>query len=270
MQSQMLSARLSQRYSNAQLLERGEHSVTLTCVDHRAHAVRTIRSGPKASVVLRDELAALLRLRKAGKPPSLPTLHGFHTEGDTMHLVLNRHDGPTVQGLLEAANPQPAQALKALHDLAQAAAFAHSQRVLILNPQPSRIGYSCVSDRFMFADLEGARALQSDEALHASEAQCSRLFASPEVLLKRGRVGPEHDAWALGVLAYWMLVGEHPFIGFYDGVYDLADAVLGNTLPSSRLPSRYRALVGGLLRKDPEERTPLSEVLGDPLLAPFR
>lgn len=255
------------RYGAIQLKEHGPYASTYRCVDVPTGTPRTLRVGPRACPLLRDELAAHLRLRNLpDPPPALPRLCNFHVRDGNMHLVLDSTQGNTVRGMLGAAAPQPARALKAVHDIARAARHAHRHRVLLLDLSLDGIYYSAPLGCFRLEHLANARALAEDEALHASEAVCSSLFASPEVLLRRGAVGPAHDVWMLGVLAYWLLVGEHPFIGFYDGAGSRADATLGNRLAGGRLPAPARPLVSAMLSKDPEERPTVLEVLEDPLL----
>ncbi len=85
------------------------------------------------------------------------------------------------------------------------------------------------------------------------------LYASPEICDNKP-YGRATDLWSFGVLIYEILQLEHPFKG--TSILSLAKqicAVKYSPLPES-IPSRYREIVDGLIRFDPNERITADQV----------
>uniref|UniRef100_V9KUC9 Serine/threonine-protein kinase PLK3-like protein n=1 Tax=Callorhinchus milii TaxID=7868 RepID=V9KUC9_CALMI len=84
-------------------------------------------------------------------------------------------------------------------------------------------------------------------------------YLAPEVLNKQGH-GPEADVWSLGCVMYTMLFGRPPF-----ETTDLKDTyrcirTVEYTMPSTSSVAA-KNLVASILRKDPEHRPTLDEII---------
>ncbi|XP_078417072.1 serine/threonine-protein kinase PLK3 [Cetorhinus maximus] len=84
-------------------------------------------------------------------------------------------------------------------------------------------------------------------------------YLAPEVLNKQGH-GPEADIWSLGCVMYTMLFGRPPF-----ETSDLKDTyrcirAVEYTMPSS-FSVAAKDLVGSILKKNPEQRPTLDEIM---------
>eukprot|EP00403_Amphidinium_massartii_P036275 CAMPEP_0178445748 /NCGR_PEP_ID=MMETSP0689_2-20121128/40365_1 /TAXON_ID=160604 /ORGANISM="Amphidinium massartii, Strain CS-259" /LENGTH=818 /DNA_ID=CAMNT_0020070385 /DNA_START=98 /DNA_END=2550 /DNA_ORIENTATION=+ len=85
---------------------------------------------------------------------------------------------------------------------------------------------------------------------------------APEMIVGR-KYNHSIDVWALGVLLFEMLAGHSPFdVG--KGILDTCERIVRRGMDDellSEVPEGARPLVGGLLRKNAEDRMPLSQVV---------
>jgi eukaryotic-like serine/threonine-protein kinase len=87
----------------------------------------------------------------------------------------------------------------------------------------------------------------------------SPTYASPEQMRGR-RVGPPSDVFSLGVVAWELLLGDHPFPG--EGKARMVATIDGRTktLRGRKLPRKIVALLRAMLRKDGPKRPSANEV----------
>jgi serine/threonine protein kinase len=90
----------------------------------------------------------------------------------------------------------------------------------------------------------------------------SLIYASPEVLRRESYVGPELDAWSMGILLYEMLCGTPPFVG--ETERDLCRAILAGeySVPDFVSPGA-RSLISKLVKLK-HYRISMEEVLNHP------
>ncbi|OSX79650.1 hypothetical protein BU14_0072s0008 [Porphyra umbilicalis] len=96
----------------------------------------------------------------------------------------------------------------------------------------------------------------------------SLIYAAPELADAPATPydGAKADAWAVGVLAYMMLVGAHPWVGA-DGELLLGALRAGELeLPPGAVPPGAAVLLRGLLTVDPGARTSVARARLDPWL----
>ena len=91
----------------------------------------------------------------------------------------------------------------------------------------------------------------------------SPTYASPEQMRGK-RVGPPSDVFSLGVVAWELLLGDHPFPG--EERARMAATIQGQLKPlrGRRLPRRLGALLRAMLHRDPAKR-PTSRQVADAL-----
>lgn len=113
--------------------------------------------------------------------------------------------------------------------------------------------------------LEDAVVLDEDDLDVLKDKHGCPAYVSPEILsaTEAGYSGKSADVWSLGVMLYTMLVGRYPF-------HDSQPlALFGKirrgqfNIPDSLSP-KARCLIQCLLRHDPAERMPASEILSHP------
>ncbi len=87
----------------------------------------------------------------------------------------------------------------------------------------------------------------------------SPVYASPEQMRGK-RAGPSSDVFSLGIVAWELLLGEHPFPGEgRDRMQATLDGAL-KPLRSPRLPRRLGTLLRAMLHKDAEQRPSSQQV----------
>jgi serine/threonine protein kinase len=96
----------------------------------------------------------------------------------------------------------------------------------------------------------------------------SPFYIAPEVV-RDEEYTTSADIWSAGVVLYAMLVGALPWAN--ENMAALINAILTTepVLPS-HLSAEARSLIGGILRKEPEKRLTIPEILAHPWLAEFR
>eukprot|EP00250_Pteridium_aquilinum_P033073 c5174_g1_i1 orf=535-1746(+) len=94
------------------------------------------------------------------------------------------------------------------------------------------------------------------------------VFTAPECCTGVPYHGKPADIWALGVTLYCMVFGCYPFIG--DTLHDMYDKIVHEPLciPNGSSPNLVN-LLEGLLRKEPDMRMSLEEVVCHPWLTEY-
>ncbi|WP_201738477.1 serine/threonine-protein kinase [Thermus thermamylovorans] len=146
--------------------------------------------------------------------------------------------------------PGRGRALRVFHQLLAALAHMHGRGLVHRDVKPENV---------IVAGTDEARLVDFDLSGPALEAFKRPLrvgtlpYLAPEQVLGRSP-GPEADLYAAGVVLYWLLSGEHPFVG------EPEEVLLGHLRqpapPIPGLAPREQAYLERLLAKSPKERFP--------------
>ena len=224
---------------------------------------------------LLDEARALARVRH----PNVVEIYAFgehgvdrtgtpspyfvmeYVEGTSLDVHAQRRGGPPL-GLDEA--------LSLLDPICLGVAAIHAAGVVHRDLKPSNILVGPAM-RVVVADLGLARKFGDEEHTQPSFSG-TPAYLAPEVALRRQvdpALLPRVDVYALGLIAYWLLVGRLPFDGrnvvdfFKQHVHRMPRA------PSElrpELPSSFDAPLLAALAKEPAERTESVEAFREALL----
>ena len=205
-------------------------------------------------------------LLSAGKVSGLPYY--------TMPFV----DGETLRARIAATGPLPvAEATRLVRELADALAYAHAQGVVHRDLKPENVllsgGHAVVADFGVAKAL--AAATQGGPGVPTGAAEGTRTalglavgtpaYMAPEQAAADPATDHRADLYALGVIAYELLAGGHPFAGrtpqaLLAAHLTEAPPPLAGRRPD--VPPALAALVARLLAKDPAGRPPsAAEVL---------
>jgi serine/threonine-protein kinase len=206
-----------------------------------------------------------------------PHVLGVHDSGESdgrLYYVMPYVEGETLRARLTRDGALPlADAVRLTRELADALAYAHEHGVVHRDLKPENVllsgGHAVVAD-FGIAKAIAAATSSGDRPEHdsARDLQTGGLTATgvaigtpaymaPEQMIGDGTMDHRVDLYALGLIAYELLTGAHPFTG--RTAHALATAQLTERpapLPERRadVPPAIASLVMQLLAKNPEAR----------------
>ncbi|MGB0387255.1 MAG: tetratricopeptide repeat protein [Ardenticatenaceae bacterium] len=224
---------------------------------------------PSASMTTQN-----LRLALAQEFQTLATLrhphiisvldYGFGQDGQpyfTMNLL------EEAQTILEAGKMLDlAGKIRLISQMLQALAYLHRRCILHRDLKPSNVLVSEGSVRVLDFGLSAAK----EEAQSSSGGTLA--YMAPELLLGQSASSEASDLYAVGVIAYELLLARPPFD--HNGKY-FFEQVLKQTPDLSALDAPLAEVIGILLKKQPQERyasaeaslAAFSQALGQPLPA---
>jgi tetratricopeptide (TPR) repeat protein len=263
-----LQAAITDRYVLGRELGRGGMAVVYLAQDLK-------HDRPVAIKVLRSELGHLLgperfqreiRLAAQLQHPNILPVYDSGTAGGILWYSMPYVEGDTLRGRLRRRGRFPvSEAVPVLQDLARALAYAHRRGVIHRDVKPENVMVG--EDYVLLADFGVARPL--DAAADAGLTLPGGLvgtptYMAPEQVAAEPTLDHRADLYALGVLAYELLVGEPPFAGLELGPLLVAHATREPVPLAARRPEVPAALadiVARCLHKEPTERWSSGEAL---------
>jgi serine/threonine protein kinase len=153
--------------------------------------------------------------------PSMIQVRDFGEEGDLVYLVTDFIDGPNLRQLLQTEGPLPwPRARPLIVQLLDAARALHKHGGLLCGASPDIIRIAVDEDgpRVMLStaglwDAKDLLATLGDATLHGGAlADVELHYVAPEILTGE-HADVRSDVFTLGVLAYEMTTGLHPYEG---------------------------------------------------------
>jgi serine/threonine protein kinase len=206
-----------------------------------------------------QEARAIGKLRH----PNIVTAFDFAHEGDIAYLVSEFIDGGTLADQL--GTPLPLDyAIGILTPIAGALDYAHARGIVHRDIKPQNIllthdGQPVLTD-FGLAKIVGPGSGMTQAGSLMGTAE----YIAPECASGAEVAGPAADQYALGLIAYQLLTGRHPFPADNPLSALMAHVHKPVPLPSSlgvALPPGVEAALLRSLAKRPEERFPRSSDL---------
>jgi len=234
--------------------------------------------------VLRTEIAAgpssdrfereMALCARCSHPHIVPVLSAGEVEGlpwFSMPLV----EGESLRDRLARDGPLPVgETVRLLAEIADALAYAHRMGVIHRDIKPENIllqdGHAVVADFGVAKALHAATLSESDlQVTGVGVVIGTPAYMSPEQAMG-DLVDHRADLYALGVVAYELLTGKHPFGGITP--VEMVSAQLTRTPPPVGVgrpdcPPALAALIQRLLAKDPAARPATAEEVRAQLLA---
>lgn len=207
--------------------------------------------------------------------PSVVTVYDFGTAEDgSPYIVMEYLEGETLrQRMNKSGRTDPERAMKTIRQVASGLAAAHAKKIVHRDLKPGNILLVHDSDN---ADGERPKILDFGIAKLAADPSAKALtrvgvsmgtpaYMSPELCKDARDVTDRSDVYALGLILFEMLAGEHPFASALKADSAMMASHIGQPAPSldSKVPGLGPDLVGlvnRMLAKQPDARPSAAEV----------
>lgn len=275
----------------------GSFGVVLQCVRKQDGCVAAVKMvpdlGPSTRAEVARETAALVRVQQQGGHDAIVRFNGAYAHDGFHYIVTEYVAGESLFAFLTATTErQPRQprrgvgvhtALQIVAQLADALAFLQQnglvhrdlkpENVMVLDKNGKndsgnvRVKLIDFGSAGPVADTRRFCPERADSDALSPPLSGTRCYWSPEVLLRQ-ELSPAMDMWALGCLLYILLSGRHPFDLMGSATEEqVVERVVSPDCVSfahplwAAVPSDVKALVRGLLEKDPHKRLTVHDVL---------
>jgi tRNA A-37 threonylcarbamoyl transferase component Bud32 len=186
-----------------------------TALDRRV-ALKTIREDLLTRPDIAQRFQREARLAAGFVHPNVVTVYDFGVDASARaFIVMERLDGTTLRDeLLRHARLSPTRALAIMRDVCAAMEAAHRRHLVHRDLKPENI---CLihdgrHETAKVLDFGVARALNdAEDMLRNIDGLVGTVRYMAPAQLRGEDLGSAGDLWALGVIAYEMLTGSHPF-----------------------------------------------------------
>lgn len=209
---------------------------------------------------LRREIEIQSHLRH----PNILRLYGYFYDDTRVYMILEYAQKGELYNLLKQVGKfNDEQAATYIYQLADALSYCHSKKVIHRDIKPENLLLGIYGE-LKIADFGWS--------VHAPSSRrttiCGTLDYLPPEMIDDKPHDEKVDLWSLGVLCYELLVGKPPFeTPTHDGTYQKITRV-EYKFPPTMLPEA-QDLISNLLRKNPNERLSLENVMKHPWIQKY-
>ncbi|MDX1614063.1 MAG: protein kinase [Candidatus Promineifilaceae bacterium] len=228
-------------------------------------AIKIIRRSILGDRTIRERFTREARLIARLEHPHLLPVHDFAADHDPPYIVMRFLEGGTLKQVIEAGGMPQGEMLYMLRQIGSALDYAHRRSVVHRDLKPSNIMVDTEGNAFV-ADFGIARVVDpSVEQLTVTGAVVGTpAYMAPEQIQDQENIDHRADLYALGVIVYEMLSGQHPFER--ESPIKILMAHLSERAPDIRavkptLPEGIGGVMQRALAKEPEQRFQTAEAL---------
>mmetsp|Transcript_28161 Transcript_28161/g.84228 ORF Transcript_28161/g.84228 Transcript_28161/m.84228 type:complete len:762 (+) Transcript_28161:61-2346(+) len=249
-----------------EILGDGTFSVCKRAVHKASGTPCAIKIIDKAKRHPEDEIEILFRY---GAHPNIVTLREAFDAGDRCYLVTELLEGgELLDMILGAEQLSEAVAKQHIARVFRVVDYLHTHGVVHRDLKPSNImfaNHSGSPESIRVADFGFAKQLTAENGMLMTPCYTAN-FVAPEVLRRQG-YDKACDIWSLGILLYTMLGGMPPFSA---SATDDPERILRrieegsvkfDSAPLKKVSAAGKALILGMLHRDPARRLTIREVL---------
>jgi serine/threonine protein kinase/ABC-type glycerol-3-phosphate transport system substrate-binding protein len=187
--------------------------------------------------------------------PHVVPLYDYWREPNAAYLVMRFLRGGSVEDLLEAGPLDPTRVVSITEQIASALGAAHRQGVVHRDVKPGNVLLDEEGNAYL-TDFGVALDAGSPERSSGTMMRGTPAYLSPEQI-RLQPAGPQSDVYALGIVVFEMLTGEHPFPE--TSLAALLDHHMRDPLPSVRtygpeLPGGVDEVIRRATAKDAGDR----------------
>jgi serine/threonine protein kinase len=224
----------------------------------RLVAVKVLRpdlaANPRGVERFLQEARVAARLRH----PGIVSIHAVGSRHGVHHFTMDFLEGRTLDAYVKAESPgglPPARARAILADVARAVGHAHQNEIVHRDLKPSNVMIDSTGRVFVL-DFGLAKPRSSGELTTAGAVVGTPQYMSPEQI--EGRAATRQtDVYALGLVYYYLLVGEHLVQGESMSqimASHLSGACRTRIRADARLSEEDRSILLALVDKDDDRR----------------
>jgi hypothetical protein len=228
------------------------------------------RLHPESPAEVAPRFRREMRVAASLSHPHVVTLFDAIVDEESVLLIMEYVEGPTLAERLRDGALEPAAAVEILRALADAIDYLHAQGVIHRDIKPANILLDR-SDRVKLTDLGIASAAQATGITTSGTVLGTPAYMAPE-LFEGDPATPSADVYSLGALAYEMLTGRRARQG--GTPVEMAMRAASEAPPDvddlrPGAPALADALQHGMARH-PEDRPPSATALVDEIAAALR
>ena len=181
--------------------------------------------------------------------------------GELLYYTMPLIEGEALRSFLTRERVPISRCLRVIQDVADALSYAHSRGITHRDIKPENIliagRHALVTDFGIAKVAIQAGLLRDDHLSSGYGAPGTPAYMAPEQVAADPASDHRVDLYALGVVAYEMLAGEHPFANASPGALlaaHLVDVPVRIEKQCPDLPERLAVLIMRLLEKNPAHR----------------
>ncbi len=188
--------------------------------------------------------------------PSIVTVYDVGEEADLAYIAMDYAQGRPLSEFVKPGRLLPLPTvLEIIARVADALAYAHSQKVVHRDIKPGNIIYNPNDGAIKITDF-GIAKISDDSRTKTGSVMGSPLFMSPEQL-KGQKVTGASDIYSLGVTFYKLVSGATPYQG--DTLANLTYQILNKRPRSVRefnadIPNGVVRLINKAIQREPDKR----------------
>lgn len=214
-------------------------------------AVKVISKAQLTSSNMEGQLRREIEIQSGLRHSSIIRLFTYFWDERRVYLVLEFASGGELYKELKKKGKFPERrAAQIVADVADALVYLHDRHIIHRDLKPENL--LLIGDRVKLSDFGWSVHAPSTHR----RTMCGTVDYIPPEMVARQEYGPEVDSWALGVLAYELLVGRAPFETSSDEeTYRLITA--GKFTYPAYVSPEAQHFISSLLKRDPAKRMDL-------------
>jgi len=251
---------MADRFELVRPLGRGGMGEVYEAFDHSLKQKVAIKifqkstTSPLALERIRREVASSRNVQH----PNLVQYHDFHEDPAYYILSMELVQGVTCKSYLqEHGSMSESQIRSFLSDIVPALQLLHERGIVHRDVKPGNLFYTD-SGHFKLGDFGVVHVIDDATLTRTGDAMGTIQYMSPEALSGK-EPGSPADYYALGITLYELISGKMPFNGTMGEIVKAHISSPPPVLPRE-YPSTLRALISGLLLKNPERRWSSREI----------
>lgn len=144
--------------------------------------------------------------------PNVITVYDFDRDGEIYYMTMESLQGQTLDDYIESGDGDEAEKIRFINDIANGVAYAHKRNIIHSDLKPENV-FVTKDKEIKILDFGIARAFAQGESQAVDPDELVGLtptYASCE-MFEGQDPHPSDDVYALGLMAYELLSGKHPF-----------------------------------------------------------